>query len=481
MLLAAFWSRFGQLAALVGPDGIVPAERTLASLWETHGWLAIWYAPSVFWCGTSVFALELAAAMGLIAGAALLLNLAPRLAAGTAWVLLLSIAALEPPPTVNFFNWPPDRLLLECTFLAVFVAPRGWRPGVQHATAPPTWARWLLYFVAFRLMFGSGFGKLYCGQEVWSNLSAIQVDFVTRPSPTALAHYLHHWPLWVHQALAGFTLAVQVGLGPLYFVPGNPRRLAAVSGIALMTGILLTGNYRILNLLTIGLMVSMLDDGFWRGIARRLGFGERAAPDPKPPLERRWVRLSLAPVGLALFLLAGHRFWRETLQLPAQPALLAAEKAVAPLRLVHAYGLFGRVLTERQVLIVEGSQDGETWAAYGLPSNPDRLDRRPPFFAPYHYFFDFRLWIGGPGECKDQQEFFGGLARALLHGSEPVLALFTTRPFDGAPKFVRLQRYRYWFSEPEQRARGIWWQREGPEPWCPPVTLDGDDVVLVGD
>jgi hypothetical protein len=36
---------------------------------------------------------------------------------------------------------------------------------------------------------------------------------------------------------------------------------------------------------------------------------------------------------------------------------------------------------------------------------------------------------------------------------------------------VRSTRWRYTFSSPEERARGQWWRRADPEPYCPTLAI----------
>jgi hypothetical protein len=57
-----------------------------------------------------------------------------------------------------------------------------------------------------------------------------------------------------------------------------------------------------------------------------------------------------------------------------------------------------------------------------------------------------------------------------------VLALLAEDPFAGEPpRFLRSTVWDYRFSTPMERARGIWWQRDGPRQYVPVVTLvDGE-------
>ena len=65
-----------------------------------------------------------------------------------------------------------------------------------------------------------------------------------------------------------------------------------------------------------------------------------------------------------------------------------------------------------------------------------------------------------------------GFAGALLRAEPSVLRLVED-PFAGqTPVFVRLVRYRYQFTTPEERAiSGDWWTRVRIGPWSPELRL----------
>src|SRR5262249_37371500 len=59
----AFCSLAVQIDGLVGPDGILPFEQTLALARSTYGPRAVWQLPTLFWLGSSDWAL-LGSALG---------------------------------------------------------------------------------------------------------------------------------------------------------------------------------------------------------------------------------------------------------------------------------------------------------------------------------------------------------------------------------------------------------------------------------
>jgi len=62
------------------------------------------------------------------------------------------------------------------------------------------------------------------------------------------------------------------------------------------------------------------------------------------------------------------------------------------------------------------------------------------------------------------------LIAKLLQGQKDVLELLRDNPFPEAPpKFIRVQRYRYRFSEAGEKK---WWHRELVEEYLPPLSLE---------
>ncbi|MDX1748071.1 MAG: lipase maturation factor family protein, partial [Halobacteriales archaeon] len=149
-----------------------------------------------------------------------------------------------------------------------------------------------------------------------------------------------------------------------------------------------------------------------------------------------------------------------------------------PLHLVNTYGAFGSVTRNRHQLVVEGTNverpTEEDWQPYECKGQPGRTGERPPQWAPYHLRLDWQLWFAAmvprPGP---RQRWFLAFLRSILEGDEAVLGLLRSNPFpEDPPDKVRVLRYRYRFTTPEERAQtGEWWARERIGTYVGPVTL----------
>jgi hypothetical protein len=136
--------------------------------------------------------------------------------------------------------------------------------------------------------------------------------------------------------------------------------------------------------------------------------------------------------------------------------------------MVSGYGLFAIMTPTRPEILVEGSEDGETWRAYELRWKPGDLTRRPPIVAPHQPRLDWQMWFAALGEWEENRWFVAFEAR-LLEARPEVLALLARDPFAGRrPRFVRARLFEYHFSTPAVRAQsGNWWTRTELRPYGP--------------
>ncbi|XP_040843745.1 lipase maturation factor 2 isoform X2 [Ochotona curzoniae] len=262
----AFASLYTQVPGLYGPDGILPARRTLRPQGKGR-WRQLWETPTLLWEAPALGldtaqGLELLSLLGtlLALGALLLRPLRHPLVYLLLWAAYLS--AYQVGQVFLYFQW--DSLLLETGFLAVLVAPlrqhcRGKQalPETPHDHLPFWLVRWLL----FRLMFASGVVKLTSRCPAWWGLTALTYHYETQCLPTPAAWFAHHLPVWLHKLSAVATFLIEVAVPPLFFAPTRRLRLLAFySQVLLQVMILLTGNYNFFNLLTLVLTSALLDD-----------------------------------------------------------------------------------------------------------------------------------------------------------------------------------------------------------------------------
>ncbi len=129
--------------------------------------------------------------------------------------------------------------------------------------------------------------------------------------------------------------------------------------------------------------------------------------------------------------------------------------------------------TERLEIIVEGSDEGETWREYRFRWKPGTIDRRPRFVEPHQPRLDWQMWFAALGDVR-QNPWFVRFVRRLLEGSPPVVGLLAENPFlENPPRLVRARLVRYRFSTvAERRDDGKWWRRTEVGIYLPPVSIE---------
>jgi hypothetical protein len=431
--LIAFVSWGVQSAGLIGSHGITPAAQFFQTVLQEYPATAHWDVPSLFWLSASDGAL----AAGWIAGAlfALAAMFAPwrwaiRIALALCLVLWLSICSAGQ----DFLSFQWDILLSEAGFLAIFA---------DDSPVRIWFFRWLI----FRLMFFSGVVKLTSGDPNWKNLTALHYHYETQPLPNPVAWLMGQAPMWFQKVSTAFTFTAELVAPFLFFVPGIGRRLGAWVVIALQILIFLTGNYAFFNLLAIILALFLFIEPTK---------GSR-------PKSHRSVDAVVG--GFIFFVSACLMLQLFGLSTPGTRTIL---RWVEPLRLVNSYGLFAVMTTERQEIIVEGSNDGEHWLAYEFPYKPGDPRRAPPIVAPYQPRLDWQMWFAALSNYRENRWFVGMMIR-LLQGEHAVLRLFRYNPFPNAPpRFIRARLYLYHFTHFGQAG---WWTREERAMYFPPVGL----------
>ncbi len=463
----AFGSIWYQAQGLIGPSGILPAGQFFALAKEQLGRQAWYEIPSLCWIfGTGQF-IGVLCGVGIGLSVLVLLGYAQGVCLALMWACYLSLVSAGQ----IFFDFQWDALLLESTLIAIFVVPWKLRRSGEPFD-PPRLGRYLVWWLLFRLMFLSGVVKLESGDPTWRHLTALTFHYQTQPLPTPLAWYANQLPGWFQAASCLAMFAVELVAPFCIIAPRRIRHAGALALISLQVMIAITGNYAYFNLLSIGLCLACLDDGWWR--ARHWGVG-----NPKRDVAEPWSK-KIRPKATALrwfgALSVGVTFFETVAALyPAaagSPLVRAVAEAVGPLRSFNDYGLFAVMTVERPELVIEGSDDARDWREYALPSKPGDLSRRPGWVAPYQPRLDWQLWFAALGP-PDSSPWVGTVCEKILEGDRAVLGLFSRNPFpERPPRYMRVVRYRYEFTDEDERARtGNWWRREPIDFYIPAVTL----------
>ncbi len=460
----AFLSFWLQLDGLIGSQGILPAAKLLEAAKSQLGSGAYWSFPTVAWLASSDRALHAWCAAGVAVSLAAFFGalVGPCLLA--AWALYLSFGSVAQ----EFLGFQWDILLIETLLVGALWAPWSLRSRFELEPRPPAAGLWLARLVLFRLMLGGGVVTRGSHDQTWRNLTALWWHYETQPLPTWVAWYAHQLPHGVQKASAAAMFAIELGAPGLLWLPRRPRALGCALLVGLQALIALTGNYTFFNLITVLLCVTALDDEQLSKVLPRWLISRLPEPSTRPQPRRAWVRLGNG-LAVAIALLGTVPLTSMLFHWNPKP-LLAAYRAIQPLRSVNGYGLFAVMTTRRLEITVEGSQDGVDWREYRFPYKPGDPNRRPGFVAPHQPRLDWQMWFAALGTCQENRWFVMFLSR-LFEGSKPVLGLLANDPFpEGPPRYLRTRAYDYHFTSFEQgRKSGAWWRREPAGDYCPPL------------
>jgi len=464
----AFLILIRQQDALIGHDGILPADRFLERVHAGAGSTseAVWALPTLFWLDASDGVRQVAAWGGLVLSVAVLLGATNALLQLGLWALYLSFVQVGQ----LFYGYGWETQLCETGFLAIFLCPV--RTIGPFAGPPPPVVVWLFRWLIARIMLGAGLIKLR-GDPCWRDLTCLVYHYETQPVPNPLSWWLHAAPRAVHVAGAAFNHAVELG-APLLLLAGRAgRRAAGLLFIAFQVTLILSGNLSFLNWLTIVPALACLDDRVLRStVPRRLrGDAERRLAGATPSRLHRAAAIALAVLVVVLSvdpvrnLLSPHQ---------------AMNRSYDPLHLVNTYGAFGSVGRERYEVILEGTSEPNpgpdaVWHAYEFPCKPGDPARRPCVVSPYHYRLDWQLWFAAMSTIG-REPWLVRLVSKLLRGDADVKPLLAQDPFpDTPPRFVRAELWRYEFTRPGDRATA-WWRRTWRREYMRPVALDDPEL-----
>ena len=487
---SAFFPLLFQIKGLIGPQGILPAGRYLDNVQAQMGLLRFWFAPTLFWISSSSHAITLITWLGIGASITALCNLWPRLSFSLCFLSFLSFVTAAQ----DFSNYQSDSMLLEAGFVALFFAPRGLLPGLGTSSPPPRASLFLLQWEWFRIYFESGLVKLLSGDIEWRNFTAMDEYYQNGPLPTWIGWYIEHLPHWFHAATVAGTLAMELAVVWMLFLPRRLRLICFCIVTPWEMGVILTANYTFLNYLVLALGFLLLDDKSVRWLVHKrfrvtlpepvpvhtnaparsvLFIAESAdvydedgrASEP-PSVKRRIARyLTVARTCLAGLMLSwiGYATTVEMIRilwsdLPLPTAPIAA---LEPFRIANQYGLFAVMTRGRYEIEFQGSNDGLNWTPYLFRYKPQELNQAPGIYAPYQPRFEWNLWFASLGDWQ-QNNFVALTEERLLENDSDVLALFRGNPFGQAPpKYIKAVLWRYWFTSMAEKQRtGNWWRRD---------------------
>jgi lipase maturation factor len=505
---SAFYSLLFQIRGLIGPDGILPAADYLQAVASALPAQRLWFAPTLFWFGANDRALIAVCWLGVIASILVVLNVWPRASLLICFVCFLSFVCAAQ----DFSNYQSDGMLLEAGFIALFLVPAGYLPGLGRANPPSRASLFLLQWEWFRIYFESGVAKLASGDVAWRKFTAMDDYYQNGPLPTWIGWYVQQLPHWFHASAVVYTLITELVFVWMLFLPRRFRILCFCIVTPFEISIILTANYTFLNYLVFLLGFLLLDDRLieWlvsQGIRNRVeaitswSFGKaRVHGDgneafARTPLAKgasahqvlrvTWrehltpLRRSVAAVclGLVFYAATAQLIWMFA---PGFPLPQSPLRALEPFRIANRYGLFAVMTHGRYEIEFQGSPDGKTWTPYPFRYKPQDIYEAPGIYAPYQPRFDWNLWFASLGPWQDSR-FVLWTEERLIKNNGAVLELFAKNPFlDSPPQEVRSVIYQYWFTDLRtKRVNGNWWRRELLGEYAPALQRQPDGKIAI--
>jgi len=354
---SAFFSLIFQIRGLIGAAGILPAQSYLDTVARSLDPLPhLWYAPGLLWWSSGPVMLDAICWIGIAASLVLVLNIWPRGMLLICFVCFLSFVSAAQ----DFSGYQSDGMLLEAGAITFFFAPPGFRPGFAATHCPSRLSKFLLLWEWFRIYFESGAVKLLSGDPQWRNFTAMDEYYQNGPLPTWIGWYAQHLPHWFHAGTVYATLALELGLVWMMFLPRRWRIACFFIVTPWQIGVILTANYAFLNYLVLALGVLLLDDRFIsrylpkriRALAPASTSEEAAAPRETGEDWKEHTRTTGSAIKLALssaillwllYATTAEVIWMfGRVPLPTSPVT-----ALEPFRIANQYGLFAVMTRSR--------------------------------------------------------------------------------------------------------------------------------------
>ena len=251
--LTVFISLSSQILELIGSKGILP----IAELIKNNPQLTYFKFPTLHLFFSSDAALIGFLLLGMIFSIALALGYFPRTSLLACIIIYLSYVTSGR----TFFHFQWDNLLLEASFLALFLPLQGKLFQPKQLQQPSPFLIFLFRWLLFRLYFESGLAKIFYGQGTWLNLTAMNYYYATAPLPSFGGWFAQQpMPEPFHIISLFFVFFLELVLPLFLFYPRKLRMIAFYFLVIFNVIIGFTSNYGFFNPLTIFIGIFLLDD-----------------------------------------------------------------------------------------------------------------------------------------------------------------------------------------------------------------------------
>ena len=527
----AFCAAFNQNRGLMGSHGLQPAvtywDRVQEHTSDDGAWDRFEQFPSLFWwVPLNDTTMDGVAMVGLILSTLAIAGLYVSWASlFIMWLLQFTIVTMAQHTSFYQYGW--ESQVLETGFLAIFLCDL---PSVSfqksrvflrpNSALWPTHQEpvsriilWLFKWLCFRISIGAGLIKIR-GSSCWTEKTCLWYHFETQPIPSPLSFVFHFLPRSILSSAVDLDLFVQLYTSWLVLLPtiGILRTIVRGSGLVqagFMVNIMLSGNFSLLNHLTIVPALACLDDACWPKWLHRwilppriLSTSNNQQATLDTPGSRFSFRFCVNSVFASIICYLSWPVVANLLQINSSGRQMM-NASFDPFRLVNTYGAFGDVGRARYEPIVFVSSDGVSWTELEFPCKPGSLTRRPCFCAPYHYRIDWNIWfLGFPPHynmLQQRESWLYILLEKILNDTpdqneRPWLNLLdssSVRYLDseqGKLRYTKVDMYHYQMAAPlwqilrdywDRNEPTVWWKRSYQEPLIRPLVWDSGRLLAV--
>lgn len=449
--LIGFLIIINQFKPLLGEKGLLPVPQFIK-------YIPFFNSPSIFYLFPKDKAFMIFGVIGFLLSIFALSSFSERFGLGISmvtWFFLWAIYLSFVNVGQVFYSFGWESMLLEAGFLSIFLG--------DMQTKVPITIIFLLRFILFKDMFGSGLIKLR-GDECWRDLTCLKFHYETQPIPNPLSWFFHWLPLWNHKSDVVFNHVIEIIAPFTYFFSQLYSFIGGGLTMFFQGLLMISGNFSFLNLLTIVLCIPTFSDTYLSKII---------ALKIPPNLNDPYI---YSQTVLVTVIILGIMNIRPIINMISPNQIM--NTSYDPLHLVGSYGAFGTVTKERYEIIIEGTDSNiisqnSVWKEYDFFGKPGKVDVAPIQIAPYHLRLDWLMWFAAFSKTANDP-WFVHLMQKLLLGDKDLLSLFKSNPFpNSAPKYIRALYYKYNFTTPEEKSKNNnWWKRDLIGEYFPAVSLN---------
>lgn len=465
--LTAIFPLFFQIEALLGSDGLMPADILVARSYSHQGIIKSFLQfPSLFHFFPTDAMLYVLVLLGCIGG--LMLVLGYRIFTGgvLAWLSFLSITSIGG----DFFVIIIDLFLAEVGFLAIFSTYH----LEKHGQIPKVIGL-AFQVLNFRLWFCMGVNKFYMPLDVWTDFSFFDYYFHAQPMPSALAPLFDSSPKAL-KTLAHIGLFIAELIVPFFVFAGKYLRLFAFYCFVLISVLIqISGNFGYFNILSIVIGILILKDKDLHLPVLHSGGG--LTNDKKPMF---WMTKGLISYQILLQVIYcfyvfhpkpysyqnhfNYLFTPKSLDSGSNNFVVNVFKWPEYWRICNPYGVFKGIPYKHLEIRLSGSTDSINWKPYKFRYLPSGLTDYLGFYAPFyprldHLFFYETIatqnykWNPLNKFNTVQNTWYCNFMEKLLVNDRQVSKLLLENPFkDGnPPDFVKAEVFALRFSETKKR------------------------------